>query len=607
MSQHDLIQKDTKIVSQAEFDLIDAKSPTMAANNEVTGAPENGAISGQHYYNRGDECMYYGDESQDLIRLKKAPRENVMTRAELLALKNSSSLIFGEVYVVTDASMPTSLSGAQLALIATREDQLGGQGWLIQPALNDCENWEVHYDFNGNRIRRILNHDRDIEIHGASVYTFDWTLTTAQNVKVDNDSVLNFTGGNINGLIVRDSSQATISGGDIDNVTVLEDSRLTVSSGIFRDSTVKENSTYLQNGGNNYRFTLMGDSNVTIAANTNYDNTFDNSILFRQVGTQYIRYSSFSGAVTMTIGDTYINNSHFDTSSVNTTGSIGYFTASHFRYSIVNATNCAAFLMNGVDFASYSSITANSALRVYLLRSGARNYGRYLASAGTRLEAYYCEAKNASYFQATQGYLNAQYTEVVNSSYVSNQSPNLNYVNRTTVADSSNVRFLNTAINNRVYYSSVRAGSTIYANGTSNGCFFYYCSAKATSTIRATNSNTLRMYYTHADARGNIYSQGNTAAHYMYYCHADSNSALYLLNNTTRQVRFYSVNVNSQSICRITNSTANSNIYYSSFSSYYYLYAVGSGGTRSGLRGYGRRTYSALMSAFPNGTFVQNF
>lgn len=606
----------------------------------------------------------YTSEDGTVTEVPLCEDVEVTTLTALRSLATGSNLNMCKVY-----SFPITQAGGggSIFLRPLAKDKLPSNVNWHHPTKTGYSLWPAHFDVQANDLQMLHDPDRNNTVYGeAAINNFTWDSNSVTNNLVKNARV-NYTGGNFSDNEIYSSATVTVSGGNFQRNVVKQNANVTVSAGDFRNNNIEndatvtsstsgdiefsnfmqnsnstfsgtanfdecvvgtdsnvtqsagtvyegrilDSSTYIHNGGNHYRFKLENDAQVTINANTHYDNNFDNSILVNQVGTQYIRYSTFSGSVSMTIGDTYISNSHFDTCDMNTTNSIGYFINSNFRRTrMLACQNCPQLYISESDFSGYSEISITNATRLYIYRSQFAGYGRALVSTGSRVDVVYSRVSAGSYVQSTVsgGFLSVSYSDITARGYASNQTANTNYVYMTKVTSNSNLRFLNTANNCRVYYSTIADSSTFYANGTSNGCYFYYSTVTSGSTLRCTNSVNLRCYQQSLSSRSQAYSQGCNTTHYMYYNNCSSGGILYMLNNGTTSNRLYSINVDSQSICRISNATANTNLYYSSFGSYYYFYLIGGGGTRSGYRGYGRRTYTVNSSALPGtGTFTQNF
>lgn len=397
-------------------------------------------------------------------------------------------------------------------------------------------------------------------------------------------------------------------GGTVDRVQVGTNGTVQVDAGAsLNDSRVDGESNLIMNGGSLGDSKIAGDSTVTIIGGTNYENTWDNSVVFTQVGTGYFRYSTFEGNTTMINGNVNIANSKFNFTPLNTTGSTGTIVQSHFDAANLNNTqNIASLTISGSSLSDYTQLSATGAARLYIYRSDYSSNARVLVSAGARIDSSYDSLDSYGYLQATAGVLLSTYNNVSSRSYIQNVSPGTNRASRVHASGESKVRFLNTVDDCRIYYSNADSYSNMEHRGTSTGCYIYYSNAQSRAQMYTNNSVNARMYYNDATANGKLYSQANTATHYIYYSSADSNGTLAQIGNSA-DTRIYGSRADSQGILQLRNTAVGiARLYYSSVTAYYYLYVTKTvGNVTSALHGYGRLTNSVTDPA--NGTSVDNF
>lgn len=420
-------------------------------------------------------------------------------------------------------------------------------------------------------------------------------------------TVISSTTGDVDGNVFKNLCNVTVNGGNLDNSTIGSDANLTINAGNVVNCDFKQLSNTTINGGTFNENEVGQDADVTINSGSNYENIFGASTVFNQVGTGYIRYSTIEGTTSWTNGNTNVSNVQSYVSTINTTGSSGTISNSTFNRALcTNMQNIASLTITDSTLSDYCSITANGAARFYSLRSSFKEGARVLISTGSRIDTSYTEVGSYGYLQSNQdgGFLRVNYSNINSLGYIRNLTPNQHFVDRVNVSSQSNIRFEGTATNCRVYYSKVNSGGAIYLNGTSSNCYVYYCNVNSLGQLYCTNSVNARIYYCNASARSYIRSLNCTSTHYMYYCNASASGYVEQQNNSAT-VRMYAVSATGQSIARVQNTTVASNLYYSTFDAYYYLLATLTGGTRSALHGYGRRSYTVTNP--PNGTFNQNF
>lgn len=587
--------------------------------------------------------------------------ENILTRAELIALRNSNSLEVGCHYTITDPSADGTLDAQEITLHATNTGTLGTQADILTS--HDAVAWEGVYDIDQNDVLEVTDNLENKVIANDAIIIFPWGITSVTDNHVT-DGRLVYNGGTVAGNTIGANSNVTVNGGNFRNNVVTTDanvvsngvvdrnhfeaqSNATINSGDFRENRVDSDATVTSSTtgdvdnnhfsslsvvnisgaanldantvGQNANLTISGgsladssiqeDAQVTIRSGSNYENVFGTSTIFNQVGTGYVRYSTIEGTTTWTNGNTNMSNVHSYVSTVNTTGSVGTISNSTFnRAYMQNVQNIPSFTITDSTISNYGTVQTNGAARIYLYRTTVTDGGRILTSAGSRIDASYTKVQGNSYLQSTVngGILYANYCDVNSNSYIRNLTPNTNRAERCHVSSQSNIRFEGSANNCRVYYSRASGGGSVYHTGTSNNCYIYYSTADGLSQIYTQNSVNARIYYCSAQSRGYVRSLNNAATHYLYYCNASA-SGYVQMNNAGG--RMYAVNASSQAIVEKRGNAGN--IYYSNFSAYYYAYITRTGGTSSGLFGIGRRTHTitspAGIAPYNTGSAWQNF
>lgn len=507
-----------------------------------------------------------------------------MTRAALLALRNAGALLLECHYTITDYNRGT-VGAAEITLHAVAPDRLS-MDVSVQTTF-DNEGWEGRYDITANRLHELSDNIGNIVQGDAAVDSFPWGVAAVNENRV-NEGVINYVGG-------------TMTENEISGATV------NMNGGTLTRNKVDQSANLVINGGSLAESTVAQDANVTINSGANYENFFGASSTYNQVGTGYIRYSTVNGNGTVTNGDVNINNAEFGAASVfNMTGSVGTITNSTFGYVNANALlNIPSLTLNYCNFDSGSSITASGAARLNCSRVNVSAGGRVLASAGATLNISYSAIDAYGYMQATQGSITITYSRVDALGYISHQSTGTNRVDRTVVMAQANARFLGTSTGCRIYYGLIRAGGTAYFSGTSLNSYMYYCEVGSSGQHTIENATNARHYYNVTEAASFTRVNGNGAGQsIMYYCSASSRG---YLDHTSigARIRFYAVRSEAQSIARVTGGTVAANLYYSTFSAYYYALLTLTGGTRFGLHGYGRQSFSGMPSA--NGTPERNW
>ncbi len=570
-----------------------------------------------------------------------------MTRTALLALRNSAGLSKDCHYVVTDYNRGT-VGAAEILLHAVDASTLS-MDVSVKTGF-DTLAWDGRYDIDTNRIVE-LNDDRGNKVTGQEVVdTFPWgnaaltdniveegasftytagasvsdnVVRSGANVVLNNTGAGNFAGNEISqranvtweggdfreNVVEADSTVTSSTTGDVDNNVFSKLAVVNVTGGNLDTSHIGEASNWTQSGGNASDNVVEGDSTIEVLGGQVYENHFGGSSVFRQtVATRNFYENNLTRNSSVIQGDIPIHNSEFSFAVVNTTGSTGGgIRYAKFLDSRNNSTmqNIAALDVGYLTVSNNSQISATGAQRVYLRYVTLENYGRLIVSAGAQLDANYTGVRDYSYIQVVAGRLFANYSTLSGVSYIQNNTPNTNRVDRVTVASASRIRFLNTANECRVYYSTVMSGSFIEHRGTSTGCYVYYCEATSASQIYSNNSVNWRCYYNSVSGNSEISSQGMTGTHYTYYCVCAAHGYLRMRDGLGR---FYAIHASGQGLVTLTGGTALSRLYSSTVQAYYYLNlnATSLPGTRTAIAASGRRSYTPT-TAIPSGTFTQNF
>lgn len=507
-----------------------------------------------------------------------------MTRNQLLALRNSSSLEPNCHYVVTDYNRG-NVSESTLLLHAVTSNSLS---MLVQVfTTHDNNAWTGTYDIDVDRMESLSDNLGNHVRGRAAVDAFPWGVGSVSENEI-HESIINYNSGSFTENIVHSNCTININGGS--------SSRNRFSQGV----TANLNGIFSNN-------VVENDANVTVISGSNVDNRFGTSVNYIQSGTGYIRYSKIDGNSTITNGNTNITNSTFESASIlNTTNSNGSISSSTFGYAILSSLqNIESLTISQSNLDSGCQVSANGAKLLRLFRSSGSDGGRYLVSQDASLTSNYNRVDSYGYIQVTRGDMNINYSKASSLGYISHQSTGSNRVERSEATSQANIRFLDTATGGRIYYCKSNSGSSIYQNGTSSNCYHYYCEASSNAQMYIENSVNARHYYNSASDFSYIRSYGNnTGQSIIYYSNASARGWIEHLNITSRQ-RFYSIDSSSQGIMRQTGGNSDANTYYSSVSSYYYALLTSSGVTRYGLHGSGRQSFTGQPAT--NGTGERNW
>lgn len=505
-----------------------------------------------------------------------------MTRGALRSLRNSGGLSKDCHYIVTDYNR-ANVGSAEILLHAVNENSLSSTV-MVKTGFDNIA-WQGRYDIDANRLYHLADNVGNVVTGEATVDSFPWGVANVYENTVF-ESTLNYTSGQF-----------------YDNQ--INSSTVTITAGVFSRNNIDELSVVsVTNGANFYDNEVNTRARVTITSRTHLENKFDSSSTFNQVGTGYIRYSSVGSDASVTVGNTNITRTTFNGSSVNTTGSSGNISYSEFNRGVATSLqNIANLDITDSSISSAGTITANGATRLRLYRCTVSGGSRVLVSADATLISNYSEYSSYSYIQVLAGSLTAQYCTAMSLGYFRNDN-GTNRLDRVRVSSQANVRFLGTSTGCRIYYSSANEGAGLYMTNATN-CYMYYQTVDSIGQIYINDRDNARFYYNHCDSYSYIRSYGTGAGQSLvYYCSASSRGYIDHINIGAR-IRFYAVRAASQSIARQTGGAVNSNLYYSSFSSYYYGLFVLTGGTRSALRGTGRQNFNGMPVT--NGAGARNW
>lgn len=506
-----------------------------------------------------------------------------LTRAELITLRNSSQLSIDCHYVITDYNRG-NVGSAIIQLHAVNENTLSSSAKV--DTTFDNLSWEGRYDIDTNRIYQLNDNVGNVVTGENTVDAFPWGAANVYENKVF-ESTINYTAGQ---FYDNDITSSTV----------------TIDAGIFVRNTIDNLSVVsVTNGSNFYDNGVHERARVTITSGSNLENKFGSSSQYTQAGTGYIRYSELATESTVTNGNTNITRTSFvNGSSVNTTGSSGSISYSSFDRGIASALlSIPNLVIQESQVHGGSTVSATGAARLRMYRTTGDSGGRFLVSAGATLVSDYSKIHSYGYVTVTGGTLNLTYSEASTLGYFRNEG-GVNSFNRSKVTTQANMRFLGANTGGRIYYSTAADGAGMYQSNSTN-CYMYYCTADSIGQMYINNRTNARFYYNHVDSYSYIRSYGSGSGQsIMYYCSASSRGYVDHINIGAR-IRYYAVRAEAQSIARQTGGTANANLYYSTFHAYYYALLVLTGGTRSGLHGYGRQNFNGMPGS--NGTGQRNW
>lgn len=509
-----------------------------------------------------------------------------MTRAALVALRNSSQLSRDCHYVITDYNRGT-VGSATIMLHAVDENTLA-MGAFIKVSFDNTA-WQGRYDIDTNRIVE-LNDANGNKVSGQEIVdTFPWGTA------------------NVYDNIIEEGAKFTFVSGRFYDNRIQGDATVTVNAGTVARNRFDQYSNTTVNGGSFYENDIHSDATVTWNTSNCYGNEFGNESVLNDAGSRQFYRNELSRAANVTTGDLDIYDNEFRRSTVNFTGSVGAV-----RYcgwydctSFVNAKDINRLDIAYCKFYDNSQFQCNGAARVYLRYFHLKNYGRLLVSAGKSFDGNYTTLADYAYAYVQGGHLYCNYSTYRDVTYIQQLATvtGTNRAERNHMVAQSRIRFTGTVEDCRIYYCRGSAGAIIEHRGTSKGSYIYYYTADASSQVYTNNSDDARMYYGSNSGRGISFSQGCTGVHYMYYCAAIASG--YVIMNGGFGGRMYAILATTQGRAELRNSAPGSNWYYSTVSDYYYLYLTLVAATRYGLNAAGRRTYSVTNP--PNGTYQQNF
>lgn len=504
-----------------------------------------------------------------------------MTRGALIALRNAGSLNKECHYVVTDYSRGTV--GAATILMHAVDANTLSMHVDVKTAFDNMA-WEGRYDIDTNRLTHLADNVGNVITGENTVDAFPWnTPNVYENVIFE--STLNYIAGQM-----------------YDNN--IQGSTITVDARYFCRNTIDNLAAVSVVGGSDfYDNEVHSRANVKVVAGTNIENEFGNSTVYNQVGTGYIQRSTLTDDANVVNGNVTISRSSFANVSVNTTGSVGAISYSEFNRSTGSALqNIPDLDILESTFDATGQITATGAARLRLYRTNVSS-ARVLVSAGASLVADYLSIDSYAYVQSTVGVLTIRYCDGSSYGYFRNLGGN-NIFDRASVSSGGSMRFDGTTTGGRMYYSSASDGASMYMTNAVN-CYFYYCTADSVGQFYCNDRTNARMYYCDVSSYAYIRSYGSGAGQsVMYYCSARARGYIDHIN-IGGLIRFYAVVAEARSIVRQTGGTANANLYYSTFHAYFYALLALTGGTRFGLHGTGRQSFSGMPLS--NGTGARNW
>jgi hypothetical protein len=536
-----------------------------------------------------------------------------LTRTQIVTLASTNALQPGCRYIANDITWITAGGTATFSFIAVDTNTLVDIGEYESPILNPNNAWEAVIDWQSGSIVKVYDSVNFNLVVGAGAtqnYRFG-------NALVTNNTVLNTTIAFSGTPTFRDNllsggGSITISGGTVINNTFQKALTVQISAGTFQNNLVTTNAQVSQTlgttsqciFGSSARFTNSGaqasnnvhfnSSNVTLIANNSSNNTFDRGGVYTQTVAGAIINSSRITASSVTSGTSVSSCEISNGTNLNTTGSVGQIFNSYFDNSqMTNLRNIPSLQITYCSFYSYSQIDALGATLVSLYMTNFTTYGRATISAGTTFRISNCVVENSSYIQLIAGTLSIYYSNIRNNSFIYNQI-GTNDVYYTTIDNNSRIRFAGTTQTaGRVYGSSISDQSYVDLTDNNAAVSVYYLSAKSASGMSiATSPNTVTYYNSissNALININTSATGNKA---LYYCTAESSSTIRMQNCASNNSRVYGVSTTSISIAQMQNTVGTqANLYYSTFSAYYYAYFTYTANlTLSGAFGMGRFT-----------------
>lgn len=495
----------------------------------------------------------------------------------------------------------------------TIEDFPWGVSGVVDNVVQNADITYTSGTFSGNHIANdavvIINGNQFVDNHIDNEANVNYTSTTGVFLRntVSHDANVTISGGDfIENIVATDATVNSSTTGDVDNNEFGSLSSINVSGSANLDAcTVKQSSNLTLSGGSLADTTIDEDAQVILVGGVHYENHFGTSVVFTQVaGTDaYVRYSSFNGTTAWTHGQVIISNVDSYTSTINTTGSSGLISNSHFnRAYMANLKDVPDLTITDCSITDYAQVSVNAAARLYLYRSNVNSGSRILVSAGATQNSSNLSVTGYGYTQTLQGVLTANSSVIGGVGYIQHNSTGTNTISNCSIDSRGSMRFLAESTGCRIYYTSATSGGKVYHNGSSLNGYIYYCEATSNANIYSVDSTSARIYYSTATSNGSVYSTSNVNTHYMYYCFAASSGRVHMLSCDGS--RMYSITSQSTSIARLQNSDAAGRFYYSSVTAYYYLFVTLTA-TRSGIHAYGRRTKTVTDPS--NGTALENF
>ena len=514
------------------------------------------------------------------------PCSSPMTRGALISGRNASMLKVNCHYTITDFSAGT-LGACEIVMHATAPDVLSMD--VMVKTTFDNASWSGRYDIDQNRMKALFDNVENEVTGHLAVNAFPWGMSTVTQNIVFNATITVSAGAKFQKNIVGERAVIKCEGGSTSTNNIAAGVGLTVKGGSFYENTLGE------------------DCDVIINSGSNFENQFSCSCIYVQVGTGVIRYSSIAGTGRITNGNTTISNCHFgNASTLNTTDSTGTISNSSFEYVPFGSglKNISILNISQSTFSSGAAMYADGCANLRMFRLDMSGGARLLASAGSILNVDYSNIGSYGYMRCFAGNLRVRFSSVESSSYILSRG-GTNSVTSCSVSGGSNIRYEGTCEGCRIMNSVSMSGGGLYMKDATKGTF-YYCTVSSVGQMFVKNRTDAKIYYSSSNDYSAVQIEGTTGTGKSTIYYSSARSRGYIKHiNIGADMRFYSISAASQGLCQQTGGTVASNLYYSSFSSYFYFIGALTGGTRHSLFGTGRMSFSGMPTG--NGTGSKNW
>lgn len=517
-----------------------------------------------------------------------------MTRAELLALRNSGGLELGCRYTITDPVQAGNFNPTALVFDAVSPTELDTEGEAIVPWSANPVTVIYNIDSTTAAYSRVIDNQRnDVTGTHAHIGAFPWGRRSVFANTVRNSTV-NWTAG----LLYQN---------EITALSTVNSSANTYRNKISRGTVTVVAQVFAEND------ILRSTVTTTAGSTTSWFGNEIHSSTVIMTGTGYVRNSKIWADTDLHTGNMAIVNSEFhNCRATRFTGSTGTVLRSKLSQ-IASGTRLRDFVRLNlwrVDINGDSRIAAAGPATLVMERSTMGAGSRVNLVAGSNVTIVDTTQERGIITETAGGFGLVQRSTVSGDSSIRFQSAasvsiaNRNIVRNASLFDGSRLQFRGNSERCRFERSQLTGSSTAnFANA--NNTIVLYSAAAAQSTIHADNDLGSRIYHSSATAHSSLVVRNPGAGNpLMYYCHAAASSTI-VMRDCFGAARLYSITASSQSILRLQN--GGGRLYYSSFTAYYYLFVtIPTGTTRNSFHGYGRRT-NTLVNPPANGTFVQNF